>query len=59
MLKSELIERIAAQNPHLYLQDAEKVVNAILEPAADASSPVSRGRKPVPGGRGACPRGTV
>ena len=31
MLKSELIERIAAQNPHLYRQDAEKVVNAILD----------------------------
>jgi integration host factor subunit beta len=31
MLKSELIERIAAQNPHLYRQDAEKIVNAILD----------------------------
>jgi integration host factor subunit beta len=31
MLKSELIERIAEQNPHLYRQDAEKVVNAILD----------------------------
>ena len=31
MLKSELIEKIAAQNPHLYRQDAEKVVNAILD----------------------------
>jgi nucleoid DNA-binding protein len=27
MLKSELIEKIAAQNPHLYRQDAEKIVN--------------------------------
>ena len=31
MLKSELIERIAAQNPHNYQRDVEKIVNAILE----------------------------
>jgi integration host factor subunit beta len=31
MLKSELIERIAARNPHLYRQDAEKIVNTILD----------------------------
>ena len=31
MVKSELIERIAAQNPHLYQRDVEKVVNAILD----------------------------
>ena len=31
MLKSELIEKIAAQNPHLYRQDAEKIVNTILD----------------------------
>jgi len=31
MLKSELIERIAEQNPHLYRQDAEKIVNTILD----------------------------
>ena len=31
MLKSELIERIAAQNPHLYQRDVEKIVNAILD----------------------------
>ena len=30
MLKSELIERIAAENPHLYPQDIEAIVNAIL-----------------------------
>src|SRR5215217_651688 len=30
MLKSELIERIAAENPHLYQRDVEKIVNAIL-----------------------------
>jgi integration host factor subunit beta len=31
MLKSELIERIAEQNPHLYERDVEKIVNAILD----------------------------
>jgi integration host factor subunit beta len=31
MLKSELIERVAERNPHLYQRDAEKIVNAILD----------------------------
>src|SRR5215217_8935217 len=31
MLKSELIERIADQNPHLYQRDVEVIVNAILD----------------------------
>jgi integration host factor subunit beta len=31
MLKSEVIERIAAENPHLYQRDVEKIVNAILD----------------------------
>jgi integration host factor subunit beta len=31
MIKSELIERIAEQNPHLYHRDVEKIVNAILD----------------------------
>ena len=30
MIKSELILRIAAQNPHLYNRDLEKVVNSIF-----------------------------
>lgn len=30
MIKSELILRIAEQNPHLYERDVEKVVNTIL-----------------------------
>ena len=33
MIKSELIERIAAENPHMYHRDVEKIVNAILEAA--------------------------
>jgi integration host factor subunit beta len=31
MIKSELIETIAAENPHLYQRDVEKIVNAILD----------------------------
>ena len=30
MIKSELVQRIANRNPHLYLRDVEKIVNAIL-----------------------------
>ena len=36
MLKSELIKRISAQNPHLYDRDIEKVVNAILDEMVEA-----------------------
>ena len=31
MIKSELVLRVAEQNPHLYNKDAEKVVNAIFD----------------------------
>ena len=31
MIKSELIERIASQNPHLFQQDIEKIVDAIID----------------------------
>ena len=31
MIKSELIERIAARNPHLFQRDVEHIVNSILE----------------------------
>src|SRR3954454_13925098 len=30
MIKSELITKLSAQNPHLYKQDAEAIVDAIL-----------------------------
>ena len=30
MIKSELVQRIATQNPHLYQRDVENIVNAIL-----------------------------
>ena len=31
MIKSELIERLSAQNPHLYRRDAAAIVDAILD----------------------------
>ena len=34
MIKSELVLKIAAQNPHLYQRDVENVVNAILDTIA-------------------------
>jgi integration host factor subunit beta len=30
MVKSELVQRIAAQNPHLYQRDVENIANTIL-----------------------------
>src|SRR6202043_2345026 len=30
MIKSEIVQRISAQNPHLYQRDVENIVNAIL-----------------------------
>ncbi|MGH6869292.1 MAG: HU family DNA-binding protein, partial [Methylocella sp.] len=40
MIKSELVQRIATRNPHLYLRDVEKIVNAILD---EITSALSRG----------------
>ncbi len=36
VIKSELVQRIAERNPHLYLRDVENVVNAILDEIAAA-----------------------
>ena len=36
MIKSELVARIAAENPHLYQRDVENVVGAILDAIVDA-----------------------
>ena len=36
MIRSKLVARIAAQNPHLYERDVEKVVGAILDRVATA-----------------------
>lgn len=31
MIKSELIQRLAEENPHLFQRDVENIVNAILD----------------------------
>jgi len=36
VIKSELVDRISIQNPHLYRHDAEKIVNTILSEIAAA-----------------------
>ena len=36
MIKSELIGRIAASNPHLYHRDIERIVNVIFDEIVDA-----------------------
>ena len=50
MIKSELIERIASQNPHLYTRDIENIVNAILDEMVEA---LRRGDRVEPRGFGA------
>ena len=48
MIKSELIERIAAQNPHLYQRDVEKIVNTILDTITTALARGDRVELPDP-----------
>lgn len=36
MTKSELIQRLAEENPHLYLRDVEKIVETIFEEITSA-----------------------
>jgi integration host factor subunit beta len=38
MTKSELIQRLAEQNPHLYMRDVEKIVDTIFDEITDALS---------------------
>jgi hypothetical protein len=38
MIKSELIQRISSQNPHLYERHIEKIVSAILDEIVEALS---------------------
>ena len=40
MIKSELVQRMANRNPHLYLRDVEKIVNAIFD---EITAALSRG----------------
>ena len=36
MTKSELIQKLAEQNPHLYLRDVEKIVETIFDEITEA-----------------------
>ena len=36
MTKSELIQRLADRNPHLYVRDVERIVNTIFDEITDA-----------------------
>jgi integration host factor subunit beta len=36
VIKSQLVLRLAAQNPHLYVRDVERVVNAVLDQIVSA-----------------------
>lgn len=36
MTKSELIQRLAESNPHLYLRDVERIVTTIFDEITDA-----------------------
>ena len=36
MIKSELIQKLAEENPHLFQRDIENIVNAILDQIGDA-----------------------
>jgi len=36
VIKSELIQRISAANPHLYHRDVERIVNVIFDEIVDA-----------------------
>ncbi len=42
MIKSELVQKIADNNPHLYQRDVENIVNAILNEIGDALSEGNR-----------------
>lgn len=36
MIRSELVERIAAENPHLYQRDVERIIATIFDEIIDA-----------------------
>ncbi len=36
MIRSELIDKIAAENPHLYQRDVERIVNTIFDRIIEA-----------------------
>ncbi|WP_412050942.1 MULTISPECIES: integration host factor subunit beta [unclassified Hoeflea] len=42
MIKSELVQAVAARNPHLYHRDVENIVNSVLDEITDALSQGNR-----------------
>lgn len=42
MTKSELVQLIASDNPHLYLRDVERIVNCVFDEVSEA---LSRGER--------------
>ena len=50
MIKSELVQRVSIQNPHLHRQDADKIINAIF---AEITGAMARGDRSNYGGLGA------
>ena len=42
MIRSELIQKVADENPHLYHRDVERIVNAIFEEITEALSDGNR-----------------
>ena len=42
MIRSELIQKIADENPHLYQRDVERIVNTIFD---EVTSAMSRGNR--------------
>ena len=38
MIRSELIQKIAEENPHLYQRDVERIVNTVFEEVTNAMS---------------------
>ncbi len=38
MIRSELIQKISDENPHLFRRDVERIVNTVLEEIIDAMS---------------------
>lgn len=36
MIRSELVQRISAENPHLFLKDVEKILDVMLDSIVDA-----------------------
>lgn len=36
MIRSELIQKIAEENPHLFVRDVERIVNTIFDEVTDA-----------------------